>query len=120
MLESASANDNKLLNELFAAATPAIEDLVSTELQKGKPLSDVAIFVERAFDGRIQTTCGPRRAVVARFGSDARLSSEVRRTIVETVIGAGPHEVPAVLFVQTEGYVAAGVKKLAGELVASS
>jgi hypothetical protein len=120
MHDAASANDNRLLDDLFAAVAPAIEEIVTRALHDGKPLADLAVLVERRFDGKVRVSSCPRRSIVDHFGSDLRLSRDVRRTIVDTVSGARPVEVPAVLLVHAEGYVAAGVRKLSGELVAVS
>jgi hypothetical protein len=113
-------DDEKLLDDFLASVAPTIEELVSRAAQQGLPLSDIAVHLERAFDGHVSGGCGARRTVAARLRSDARLSEEHRRVLEDRVIGTAPHQIPAVLFVQGEGYVAAAVKSLSGGLVGVS
>jgi hypothetical protein len=120
MHDAPSKSDDRLLDDFLASASATIEELVTGALQQGRPMAEIAIILERSFDGQVRGGCGPRRSIAGRFGSDGRLSAEARRAVVDAVIGAGPQEIPAVLLVHAEGYIAAGVKKLSGGLVGVS
>jgi len=113
-------NDQALLDEFFNAATVTIEELVTRALREGHPIWQLAIVLERKFDGEVAGGCGARGAIASRLAGDGRLSTESRDAIVNAIVGVGLQEIPVVLLVHAEGYVAGGVRRVQGSLVAMS
>jgi len=112
----ARAGDDAMLDEFLRSVTPAIEELVTRARKEGHPTRRLGIALERGFDGKIQGGYGSRGAVARRFGADPRVSAEMRRTVVETVQTAPDDEIPTVLVIQCEGYLAIGVRAIGGSL----
>ena len=112
--------DRNLIDDFLARSSGAIEDLVNRALQRGQRPGEIVLVLERGFDGSVTAKCGLRADVARGLASDPRLPQEGRAAVVEGVLGAGEDEVPLVVFVQAEGYVAAGVRRLKGSLASVS
>ncbi len=114
------SSDQHLLDALLRDAMPTIEALVTGALRQGHPLAEIGILLERRFDGTVNGGAGPRDQIARRFGSDPRLDEENRRAVMETFEGASADQIPAVLVVHCEGYVAVGALRLSGAFAAES
>ncbi len=110
-----------MFSEVFQAASETISDMVTNAMRKGFALGQLAVVVERHFDGRIVAGCTVRSEIARRFTNDRRLTEEAKSTIVAEMTGAAADELPIVVVVhQGEGLVAVGVRRERGQLVAVS
>ena len=114
---AATRDDDKVLDDFFNEVAPLMEALVAKALQQGRAQATIALRLERSFDGNVSGGCGLRWTIADDVGSDARLPPSVRRVISALVRGAGEREIPAVLLVQSEGYLLVRMKMLSGSLV---
>lgn len=110
------ASDEQLLDEFFRSATSTIEELVTKALHDGRPVWQLAIVLERRFDGEVMGGCGSRGAIASQIVRDARLPMSARHAIVNSIVGGALHEIPVVLLVHGEGYIAGGVRRVRGSL----
>jgi hypothetical protein len=114
-MHPAAGTDDVILHTFFRASIPAIEELVTRALNNGLRVADIALVLERAFDGNVRATSARRDACARRFGTSPELDAQARQKIVNALETAGPEELPAIFLVQCEGYVAVGIKRLNGE-----
>ena len=112
--------DENALDDFFAAATPMIEELVTRALRQGQATWQLGIVVERKFNGEVTGGCGARGALASRIATDARLPIDARNAIVNTIVGVGLAEIPVVLLIHCEGYVAGGIRRVSGPIVGVS
>jgi hypothetical protein len=110
-------SDDALLEQAFVAASPAIEELVTAALRRGLPAAALAIVVERDFEGKTRAGCMMRQTMARQYGSDARIDEAARSRIAEAMSAPDASGIPALILVQCEGYVAAGIRTLSGEIV---
>ncbi len=115
-MDAATANDHALVQAALDAATDEIGDRVTSALHSGKALGELAVVVDRAFDGSLSIECVLRTEVARRLGKDARLGGSAQATLVAACKAAPHDELPIVLFVQTEGYLAVGIRRSQGAL----
>lgn len=111
-----ASSDEKLLNEFFEAVTPTIEELVTRAVQQGQRVRELAVVLERKFNGEVVADCVARGALGSRLRAVHGVDDLSRRRIFAQVKHAPDHEVPAVLFVHGEGFVSVGIKRLAGRM----
>jgi hypothetical protein len=112
----ANGSDDQVLEEFFQAVTPTIEDLVTRAVQQGQRVKELAVVLERKFNGEVAADCVARSAIGGRLRAVQGVDDVSRRRIVAQVKHAPDHEVPAVLFVHGEGFVSVGIKRLAGRM----
>jgi hypothetical protein len=112
----ANGNDEKLLNEFFEAVTSTIEELVTRAVQQGQRVRELAVVLERKFNGDVAANCVARSALGGRLRAVQGVDDVSRRRIVAQVTHAPDNEVPAVLFVHGEGFISVGIKRLAGRV----
>jgi hypothetical protein len=113
-------DDEQLLNEFFAAATATIEELVTQALRQGHPGAQIAILLERRFDGEVAGGCGPRAGIAKKLSGDTRLPASARDAVVSAIIDAPRTEIPVVLLVHAEGVIVGGIRSVQGGLIAVS
>ena len=114
------STDQQLLDKFFGSATTTIEELVTRALREGHPVWQLAIVLERKFDGAVAGGCGARGAIASRLACDSRLATESRDAIVNAIVGVGLQEIPVVLLVHVEGVVIGGIRRVQGSLAAMS
>ena len=119
-MNDATADDQSLIQSTFEDAADAVGDMVTNALHKGLALGDLGVVIERAFDGQVVTGCAMRTDIARRFGSDTRLTAEGRRVVAEAVEDAADDELPIVLLVHREGYLAVGLRRERGSFVTVS
>ena len=120
MYAAGVAANEEVLEDFLRAASATIEELVTRALREGHPVWQLAIVLERKFDGEVGGGCGPRGAVTSRLASDPRLPPEVRSSLVEALGACGLDEVPVVMLVHGEGDIVCGVRRVKGGLVSIS
>jgi hypothetical protein len=105
-----------VLERFLQDVTPTIETLVTKALQQGRATAELALLLERAFDGAVLGGCESRGDIAAKLGSDPRLTGEQRAALLESIEGAG-NDVPAILIVHVgEGEIWVGARRLPGSL----
>jgi len=108
--------DEQLLDDFFTSASSTIEELVTKALHDGRPVWQLAIVLERRFDGEVTGGCGSQGAIASQIVRDARLPMGVRHAIVNSIVVGGLHEIPVVVLVHGEGEIAGGVRRVRGSL----
>ena len=115
-----TTGDQALIQATFEAATGAINDMITSALQKGMRVDSLAVVVERQFDGRVVAGCALRGEVARRFGSDPNLPQTGRDGITRACASAIAGELPIIVLVHAEGYIAVGVRRERGAFGAVS
>jgi len=117
----ATPSDERTFGDVLEVAAEAIGEMVTSAMRQGIPLGQLAVVVERRFDGRVFTGSTLRSKAAARFGGDPKLPADARMTITETMATAGADELPIIVIVhQGEGMVAVAVRRERGEFVSVS
>ena len=111
-----AGSDEKVLDEFFQAVTPTIEELVTRAVQQGQRVRELAVVLERKFNGDVAADCVSRSAIGGRLRAVTGVDDVARRRIAAQVKHASDDEVPAVLFVHGEGFISVGIKRLAGRM----
>ena len=119
-MEASTTSDDAIMQATFEAASEAVSDMITGALQKGLAIKDLAVVIERRFDGGIVTGCADRAGVARQFGNDLRLAVEARATITRAVTTAAPDELPIIVLVHGEGYLTVGVRRERGMFVGVS
>lgn len=115
-MDTATTHDHALVQAALDAATDEIGDRVTSALHSGQALGHLAVVVDRAFDGSLSIECLLRADVARHLGKDARIGASAQ-TALAAACKAAPHdELPIVLLVQTEGYLAVGIRRSRGAL----
>ncbi|MBK6692746.1 MAG: hypothetical protein IPG50_11135 [Myxococcales bacterium] len=119
-MNAGTTHDEALIDATLNATAETISDMVTSALHNGHALGDLAVVVQRAFDGRVRMGCARRIDVARQFGGDPRLAADKRKAVSEACQTTPPDQLPIVLLVETEGYVAVGVRQGRGEVGALS
>jgi hypothetical protein len=119
-MDKARPSDQGALDAFYEQSTALIEELVNGALQRGHPVHDVALVLERGFDGKVIGACGARTELMTHFTNDRRLDESTRRALVDGLRSAPPNEIPAVFVVHGEGMSVAGIRRLPGAFAALS
>src|SRR5579871_2340537 len=85
--------DEAMLDGFMRQAAEAIEAVVTSALQHGEPLADLAIALERSFKGEAKVGCTRRKALLDGIAKDRRFSEPVRRAAALAFSSATPAEI---------------------------
>jgi hypothetical protein len=62
-----TGSDEKVLGEFFQSVTPTIEDLVTRAVHQGQRVKELAVVLERKFNGELAADCVSRSALGVRL-----------------------------------------------------
>jgi len=100
----------QIIDDLVSAARPALADLVVTATLRGISAEQLAIVLERSFKGKVSFRFGLRTELIT-VAADRRLLATARNSIAKALLQREP-DVPVVVLIEMEGYLAGGVRHL--------
>lgn len=106
--------DQTLLDAVFDAATPLIEEMVTKELHKGRLIGEMAIVLERRSGGRARMRCTDRANLLRALEADPKLGPNVCQQIAESIGAAKANQIPVVALLYEGDGVAGGVRLITG------
>lgn len=112
-------DDHAPFDELLASAASEIGDMVTGALHRGVPLGDLAIVVERRFNGQVTCGCALRQGLVATFPRWGKLAEGERHRLATELKAATADELLLILIIhEGEGLMSVRVRRDKGEFVA--
>lgn len=99
-----------MIDDLVRAARPALADLVVQATLRGISVEQLALVVARDFQGNVSIRVSLRKELTT-VAADRRLRAAARSSIAKALLDHRP-EVPVIVLVEMEGYVAGGVRQL--------
>ena len=99
-----------MIDDLVRAARPALADLVVEATLRGISIEQLALVVARDFEGRVSIRFSLRKELTT-VAADRRLRAAARGSIAKALLERST-EVPVIVLVEMEGYVAGGVRQL--------
>ena len=114
---SAADDDRALFDDLLQSAATTVEDIVTGAMLRGLPVGELAVVVERRFNGQVICGCARRRGLVRifpRYGQPAD-----REMLAAELEAATADELLIILIIHKgEGEVRIGVRRARGRFMA--
>ena len=103
--------DEQVVEELFVSAARTVEALVTSSTRKGHDAGQLAVIVERRFDGKARVACVERADVIDRVFNDGRIGSADRLSVVELFATAGENHIPVMVIVEAQSHLVVGIRR---------
>lgn len=110
-------DEQVLLTAFLQEELSKIERVVSRAIRDGRALSELAVDLERAPDGKISGGCAPREAVAKRWLEHPHVPALKKMEMAAAIRDTPPNEIPVVLTIRHERFVVCGVRRLEGDVV---
>lgn len=111
-------NDDVLINDFLARSSAQVENMITRALQRGERLPELALLLERRFDGRSVAACGTRVKMTEQFGRHPLLNADQRALVAERLGSIPPSELPVVILLdEGEGLILVAVRTVTGSVV---
>ena len=115
-MQNTSDKDQAQLDLVFESAKPAIEEAVTRAFHVGVLPSERIVIVQKGFGGDLRVGYMPRHKL-DEFFTTQRPLPDAERTVIKGLVARTPsNALPALVFVEDEGYATFGFRTLTGDI----
>ena len=101
-----------LFDELFQSVAPTVSDMIWSTMNRGLPVHELAVVVERRPNGRVFCGCARRRSLICNLPREGQLAESKRLRLASDMQSAGEDELLILLVIhEGDGLVSVRVHK---------
>jgi hypothetical protein len=108
-----------VFDELFQSVAPTVSDMIWSTMNRGLPVRELAVVVERRSNGRVFCGCARRRSLISNFPREGQLAEPKRLKLAHEMQSAKEDELLILLVIhEDDGLVSVRVQK--GRMLSSA